>query len=216
MNVAWRHLVLAAGSGALATVAFLLSPIGQGLPPLVLPWVPLLDLRLLLLPALFPWALFVASRARWPSPATSIVATALAAASASHVHASAALDYIGVGWAEPGARVNLVALAGSVGSLLVALHIALDLAGARFASSASKLGVPEEELTRARERGAALSQNALVTAGLAVAVLALLLRIVDQFTGRERLPLAEVLALALVLGVGALLLNLKELTPRTR
>lgn len=212
MTVAARHYGLALGAGALATMATLLSPLGAGVPPLVIPWIYLawLDLRFVLLPAAFVWTLFIGSRARWPGPATALVGIAVLTAIPAHIHASAVLDYVGVGFAEPGARVDLVALAASVGSILVALYVALDLARERFAVATTRAGVPEDEVAKATARADELSQTALTTAAMAVAVLALLLRIGDQFTGRERLPLPEIFALAVVLGIGALLVNLRS------
>lgn len=206
-----EHVAYAAGSGALATLALLVSPLGSQLPPLFLPWawVGWIDLRLVALPFTFTWTFLLASRARWPGPATALVGVALASALPAHLHASAVLDYIGADLAQPGSRVNLLSFAASVGSILLALHVALDLARTRFLDTVRSAGVAEEQLDKADGRARSLATQAMTTAALAVVVLAFVLRVGDALTGRQRIPLAEVVALGLVLAIGAVLLGVR-------
>ncbi len=206
MNLSWRHTGLAALSGVLATVALLISPIVGTLPPIVPPYLPI-DLRLVTAPILFTATYLFTSRARWPTSATSLVALALASAIGAHIHASAALSFAGVEWAQPGTRINPIAMAFSVGSVLLALVIALERASDRFAEVAQARGLPTEEIAQARKRGDRLRQEALTTAGISIVALSLVLRIVDQISGGQELPLNEVFALAVILGLGAVLIG---------
>lgn len=203
----WRHLGFAALAGVLATIGFLASPMGQAIPPLVPPRVPI-DLRFVTLPVTFALTLVVGSNTRWPGPPAGVLALAIGNAVASNLHSSASLAYTGVAWANEG-RIDLVALLASVGAVLLALLIALELGQERFARAVTKAGVPEEETRNARARGTVLIQGSLTTAAIAVAGLALAARIVLEWSGDKRLPLPEVFALAVVLGVAAVMLGVR-------
>lgn len=203
-----RHVALAAFAGALATFALLQSPIFGNVPPIVPPYVPI-DLRIVLLPITFALTQALAPSLDWPGRGVATLGLAVSTAVAAHVHASAALDFVGLPWAAPGTRVDLIGLGASLGSILSALVVTLETGRDRFSVRLRERGVPEAEIETARELGDQLIASSLTTAGLAIAVLALALRIVDRFVGGESLPIPEVLALALVLGLGAVLLGVR-------
>lgn len=207
-GVYWRHVGLAALAGVFATLAALRSPILGTMPPIVVPYVPL-DLRFVVLPATFALAQAIAPQMGWPGRATVTLGLAVFSAIAAHIHASAALAFAGVGWAEPGTRIGLVGLGASLASVLAALAITLETGRDRLASQLADRGLPVEEIDQARGHGSALVSEALATAAVAVAVLALGLRIADQFVGGGSLPLPEIFALAVVLGLGAVLLGVR-------
>ncbi|MDX1611425.1 MAG: hypothetical protein R3185_03585 [Candidatus Thermoplasmatota archaeon] len=200
-----RHLALAALAGALATVALFRAPWFAAVPALMAPpWVPF-DLRFVLPTLSFVAAYALGSYTRWPAPAIALPLVATTSALAAHAHASALLDFVGIAWAAPGVRISLLGLAASLASVLTSLLVALEVAQARFLHLAGEAGVPKDELGPAREAGEQLTERALTTSAIGASVLALAVRIVDQFLGDTSLPLPELFALAVVLAVGAVL-----------
>lgn len=206
-RVSTRHAALTALAGALATVALWRAPWWAGVPPLLYPpWIPV-DLRLVLPTFGFLSTLYLTAYTRWPAPAAGVPGVAVLAATTAHLHASAALAFAGVPWAQPGARIDLVALAGSLGAILVALLVGLEIARDRLTADLADQGLPEDERRIVTEHGGDLALTSVTIAGLGAAVLALALRIGDQFFGGQRLPVPEIFALALVLALGAVFLG---------
>lgn len=204
----WWHVGLAAGAGVLATIAALTSPILGSTPPIVPPYLPI-DLRLVGLPFFFALTQALAPRMGWPGRATATLGLAVFAGITAHVHTSAALSYAGVAWASPGTHVDLVGIAATIGSILLALVIALETGQARLTRSLDRRGLPADEVETARAHGDRLKRTALTTAGFAIAVLALTVRIAGTFLGGNSLPMADIVALAVVLGLGAVLVGVQ-------
>lgn len=206
-RVSGRHVALTALAGLLATIALWRAPWWSAVPPLLYPpWVPV-DLRLLLPTLSFVSTLYLAAYTRWPAPAAGVPGLAVMTATAAHLHASAALAFGGIPWAQPGVRIDLVGMAGSLGMLLLALLVGLEIARDRLTQDLATKGLPEDDRQLVTERGGDLALTSVTIAGIATAILALALRIGDQFLGGERLPVPELFALGIVLALGAVFLG---------
>lgn len=197
-----RHVALAALAGALATVAATQSPILAALPPLVPPYVAL-DLRFMILPGAFALSEAVLGRQDGAAGGVATLVPATGAAVANHVHASATLAFAGTPWATSGVGANPLALAATGASVLVALAVTFETGRERFALEARARGVADEQIDRAREVAGRLTRSSLATAAAGLAVLGLGLRLADRLVAGTAIPLHEVAALALVLGLGA-------------
>lgn len=204
-----KPFLLAGVAGLLATVALWRAPWWAGVPMLLYPpYIPI-DLRLVLPALVFVAAHGLAQRSRWPSPAVGLPLVAVLTAAIAHLHASAVLDFVGIGWAEPGVRIDLFSLGASLASLLIALAVGLGEARDRFGREMGHRGLPEAQLEAAGAAGSQLIEASLATAGLGAAVLGLALRILDQFLGGRALPVPELFALAVVLALGFVWLGLR-------
>lgn len=204
----WRHVGLAALAGALATLAAFRSPILGTLPPIVPPYFPI-DLRWVGLPLFYAIVQAITPRLGWPGRATITLGLAVFSALVAHVHASAALAFAGVGWAQPGIRVDLLGFAATIGSLVTALAITLETGRDRFLARLVDRGMLDAQTDAARDRADGILSSTLTSATIAIAVLALALRIMDQFLGGNSLPLPDVIALGVVLALGAILLGVR-------
>lgn len=203
-----QAIALALLAGVLATIAALRSPILGGVPPIVLPYVPI-DLRLLLLPALFAGTEAMAPFLGWPGRAVATLGAAVFSGLLAHLHVSAALSFAGTPWAVSGTRIDLVGFGATLGSVLSALAITLETARGSVREEAIDRGIPEDELGLVDELGGHVMQAALTTSGLAIAVLAITVRIADTFLAGGSVPLAGLAALALVLALGAVLVGIQ-------
>lgn len=196
---------LAAASGFAGTLALLLSPLAEGFEPMPVPFVPLLDLRWIALPALFVVLHASVARSKWPRPALLLPGLALSVAAIAHLNSTAILGLLGMEGSLPGQRVDLVRTAASGASLLLALAAMLDRAGDRVVAIAKRAGATTPRL-HALERMA--DKQASLTLGFATAAfIAFLLvaRIGDAAIGGERAPLPEILGVVLAVGVAVLL-----------
>ncbi len=207
-RVTGRHAGLAALAGLLATLALWRAPWWAAVPPLMYPpWIPI-DLRLLLPTLSFVSTLYLTAYMRWPAPAAGLPGLAVGTAMAAHLHASAALAFgDALPWAQPGIRIDLIGLAGSLGMVLLALLIGLETARDRLAADLAAKGLAEVDRERVVEHGGHLALTSITVAGTAAAILALALRIGDQLLGGQRLPVPELFALGIVLALGAVFLG---------
>lgn len=197
-----RGVALAVAAGALAMVAAARSPLAAGVPPLVPPYVPL-DLRFVTLPALFGASEALAGHRRDALGDVATLAPAVLAATLTQVHASALLAFAGNPIAAPGTFVDPLGFGAAAASVLVALAVTFRRAGDRFAEELDDRGVPTDQVDRAQATGEALARSGLVTAAGALVVLGLGLRAATRLLAGAALPLHEVVALALVLALGA-------------
>lgn len=213
-RVSARHVGLTALAGVLATLALWRAPWWGAVPPLLYPpYIPI-DLRLVLPTLSFVSALYLTAYASWPAPAAGIPGMAVLTATTAHLHASAALSFAeGIPWAQPGVRIDLIGLAGSLGMLLLALLVGLEIARDRLTDRLADKGVTEEDRRVVEAHGSQLATTSIAIAGLAGAILALTLRIADQFLGRQRLPVPELFALGIVLALGAVFLGWRGRRP---
>ncbi len=212
-RVSGRHVGLTALAGIFATLALWRAPWWGAVPPLLYPpYIPI-DLRLILPTLSFVSALYLTAYASWPAPAAGVPGVAVLTATGAHLHASAALAFAGVPWAQPGVRIDLIGLAGSLGMLLLALLVGLEIARDRLTVELAGKGLAEEDRRIVEEYGSQLATTSIAIAGLAGAILALTLRIGDQFLGRERLPVPELFALGIVLALGAVFLGWRGRRP---
>lgn len=201
---------VAASAGLLATFALATSPLVAGLPPIRAPYVPI-DLRWLVLPVAFPLAQLVGEHVRWPGPATGTLVVGSTAAVAANVHTSQVLAYLGVGWARPAMEVDLVAVALSLGVIALGLWVAFDAAHERFRRQLATRGLVPADLGPVTRWARGRARDAIAVAGLAVAGLALAVRLSRRFVGGASVPLPSVAAIGLALALGALLLGLPRL-----
>lgn len=207
------HRVAAAAlAGLIATLGLLVSPLGGALPPIVPPYVPV-DLRWLVLPIAFAGLQGAAEHLAWPAPATTVLGAGLMAALAANVHASQVLSFLGVGWARPGPRIDLLALAAGIAVVCLGLWIAFDVAHERFRDQLVERGLDPGGLDGVSRRARAQARQALALAGLATAGLALAIRLLGRGLGGAAIPLPELGAILLVLAAGALLVGLPRIRP---
>lgn len=200
-----RSAGLAFASGGAATVAFLLSPLGQAVGPIELPTIPL-DLRLVLLPSIFVFLHVTLGAARWPLPALVLPGLALLVAAMNHLQASALVDFLtAFRFAEQGERIDLVAVLASGASLLIALAASMDRAQVKVGRLARKAGAPAEAIAELRAAGQVQAARTLGFTAAAFVALTLLARLGDGAFGGERAPLPELLGAVVAVGVAALL-----------
>lgn len=200
-----RAATLAAASGAAATAALLLSPVGQGIPPIELPPWPI-DLRLVLLPSIFTVAHVTLARVRWPIPALVLPALALLVASIAHFQASALVDFLtAFQGSEAGERIDLLPTLATGASLLLALAASLDRARDKMASLARRAGAPEHSIAHLRAAATAQANQTLGFAGAAFVAFALVARVGDAAFGGAQAPLPELVGAAVAVGVAVLL-----------
>lgn len=202
-----ERIGLAALAGALATGAATQSPLLSNIAPIAPLGVPL-DLRVLLLPLLFAGAQTLAPRLGWPAQGLTTLGLAILVAILNHAHASATLTFGNVPWAIPGTRVPLVAFALTLTSVLIGLFITLHAGHERFQQRSKRRGLDPESLQPAKRVAQHLTRVSLTIAALAATGLALTMRIVDQLAAGAKLPLAEGVALGILLAFGAILLGL--------
>lgn len=202
-----RRVGLAALAGLLATIALLLSPLLGNLPPLVPPYVPI-DLRFVVLPALFALLQGASEHVTWPGQATTLLGATVLVSVSANVHASEVLAYLGVPWAQGGTAVDLGALAASLAAVLVGLGVAFDAAHERLCRQLRERGLPEERLAPATRLATRQARDAIAVAGLAAAGLAVLVRLLDTALGGRAAPFPQLAAILLVVAAGALLLGL--------
>lgn len=205
----------AALAGALGTLALLTSPLLAGLPPIVLPYVPI-DLRWVLLPVAFAVLQAFVEHVRWPGPAIGTLSAGASLAVLANLHASQVLSFLGVGWAQGGMEIDLVAMAGSLAVVALGLWIAFDAAHERFRRQLVDRGLDAEELAEttgwARER----AREAIALSSVAVAGLALAIRLSGQALGGRMAPLPGLAAIGVALALGALLLGLPRVRGRAQ
>jgi hypothetical protein len=207
----WTRVGAGAGAGLLASLALVTSPLLAGLPAIRAPYVPV-DLRWVVLPVAFALSQLAGEAAGWPGAATGTLVAASTAAVAANVHASQVLAYLGVGWARPGMEIDLVAFTLSLAALAVGLWVAFDAARERFGRQLLARGVPEDELAPVTAWARGRAREAVAVAGLAVAGLALAVRLSSQALGGASVPLPSLAAIGLALALGSLFLGL----PRRR
>jgi hypothetical protein len=200
----WRGSSLAAGSGVCATVALLVSPIGEQFPPIVLPYLPV-DLRWVTLPALFVLMHAGVARSKWPRPALMLPALALLFAGIAHVQASAVLGFLGLEGSQPGERIDLLRGFLSGASLLLALAAMLDRSADRVGSIARRAGATSESVDALLTHAERQAERTLGFAGAAFVTFLLAARIGDTLVGGERAPLPEVVGVGVALMVALLL-----------
>ncbi len=193
--------------GLLATLAWLFTPLLGSIAPIVPPYVPI-DLRFVFLPLIFGLWQTVSELLAWPAPATASLGSATLAAIVANLHASQVLAYLGVPWARGGMEIDLVTMAFSLAAILLALWITFDAARERFEEDLLERGLAPAQLAGIDEQARGLGREAIALAGLAAAGLALLARVLATVLGDQALPLAELAAILLVLGAGALLLGI--------
>lgn len=197
-------------AGVFATLAALQSPLLGGMGPLFIPYVPV-DARLFALPMLFGLVQAFARLFPWPVRGVALLGLAAAFAVLSHAHRSAVLAFVGAPWALPGTSVGLLGAVASLVSLLLGVFVALGKGQERFVWEAKRRGVGEEELGVLREAGERLQRVSVLTGALAGGVFVLGLSIVGVVLAGARVPLGEVLALGIVLGVGSAYVGLQAL-----
>lgn len=203
-----RRVAMAAVSGAGATLAAFFNPFVVGLPPIVLPYVPL-DVRFVFLPVLFAILQALAPYMGWPARGVATLGPATLLAVANHFHTSTLFAFAGAPWALPGASVNLIALAGTGISLLSGLAVTFEVGRERFAERALERGIPEAQVDLARTTGDRITRESLVTVAGALAVLGLGLSLVGRLVQGAALPLHEVGALAVALALGAVYIGVQ-------
>lgn len=200
-----RSAGLAFASGAAATVAFLTSPLGQGLGPIEAPTIPI-DLRLVLLPSIFVFLHVTLGGARWPLPALILPGLALLVAAMNHFQASALIDFLtALRGAEEGERIDLLPVLASGASLLIALAASMDRAQTKMGRLARKAGAPGEAIAELRAAGQVQAARTLGFTGAAFVALAFIARVGDAAFGGQRAPLPELLGALVAVGVAALL-----------
>ncbi|PSG97912.1 hypothetical protein BRD56_02980 [Thermoplasmatales archaeon SW_10_69_26] len=204
-----HRIAVAALVGVLATAGLLFSPLVAGMPPVRPAYVPI-DIRWIALPAVFAVLQLVAEGLAWPAPATVLLAASLGAAIGANLHTSQVLAFLGVPWARPGPAIDLLSLAGSLAALGLSLGVAFDVAHERFREDLLERGITEEALAPVTETARGQARAAIAVGVLAVAGLALAIRLVGRVLGGTSLPLPELAAIGLVLGAGALLLGLPQ------
>ena len=205
-----RRVGGAAAAGALATVAVATSPIVVGMPPIVVPYVPI-DLRVLVLPVLFAGLQGGTELARWPAPAAGTLVPGLGVAGLANLHTSQVLAFLGVGWARPGAAIDLTAMAACLGLVALGLGVAFDAARERFRTEMIDRGLAGEAVDPVVEWAGQRSRDAIAVSLVAVAALALVVRVAGGALGSAAVPLPGLAAIVLALGTGALLLGLPRL-----
>lgn len=209
MNGRARRVGMAAASGAAATLAAFFNPFLAGMPPIILPYVPL-DVRFLALPVLFASLQAMAPYMGWPARGVATLGPATLVAIGNHFHTSTLFFVGGAPWALPGASVHLPGLAGTTLSLLLALAVTFEVGRERFAERALERGLPETQVDLARTAADRLARRSIVTVAGALVVLGLGLRLLGRLVQGTALPLYEVGALALSLAVGAVYIGLQE------
>lgn len=205
-----QRAAAAALVGLSATLAVLASPLLAGLGPVVPPYVPI-DLRWIALPVAFALVQLAAEHVAWPTPAMAIPGAALGTASAANLPASQVLSYLGVPWARAGPAFDLLVLAASLGAVFLALWIAFDAAHDRFRENMVDRGLEPAQLEPVTGWARGQAREAVALGALAVAGLGLLVRLTGGLLGGASLPLPELAAIVLVLGLGGLLVGLPRL-----
>lgn len=200
----------AALAGTAATLALLASAIVAALPPIFVPYVPL-DLRWVALPVAFPLLQLVSEHVRWPAPATGTLAAGTTSIVLANLHASQVLTYLGVAWAQPGMHVDLLALAASLAVVGLGLWIAFDAAHERFREQMVTRGLAPADVEPISRWARSRARETIAVAGVAVAALALLVRLSGRVVGGTSVPLPGLAAIGLVLALGALMLGLPGL-----
>lgn len=197
----------AALAGAIGTLAVLTSPLIAGLPPIVVPYVPA-DLRWIVLPVAFAGLQAFVEHVRWPAPAIGTLSAGASLAVLANLHASQVLAYLGVGWAQGGMEIDLVGLAGSLGVVAVGLWIAFDAAHERFRQQLETRGLDPEQVAETTRWARGRAREAIALSSIAVAGLALVIRLSGQALGGRVVPLPGLAAIGVALALGALLLGL--------
>lgn len=203
-------ILIAVLAGVFATLAALQSPLLGGMGPLFIPYVPV-DARWFALPMLFGMVQAFARVFPWPVRGVALFGLAVSFAVISHAHRSAVLAFVGAPWALPGSSVGLLGGVASLVSLLLGVFVALGRGQERFVWEATRRGIGEEGLVVLREAGEGLRRVSVLTGALAGGVFVLGLSIVGVVLAGARVPLGEVLALGVVLGVGAAYVGLQAL-----
>lgn len=200
----------AALAGTAATLALIASPLFASLGPILVPYVPI-DVRWVVLPAAFALLQLVSEHVRWPAPATGTLAAGATSAVLANLHASQVLTFLGVGWAQPGMQVDLLALAASLAALGLGLWIAFDAARERFNRQIVDRGLAPADVEPTSRWARSRARETIAVAGVAVAVLALVVRLSGGLVGATSMPLPGLAAIGLVLALGALMLGLPGL-----
>lgn len=205
----------AALAGSLGTLALLASPLLAGLPPIVVPYVPI-DLRWVMLPVAFAGLQGFVEHVRWPGAAIGTLSAGASLAVLANLHASQVLSFLGVGWAQGGMEIDLVAMAGSLATVALGLWIAFDASHERFRQQLVDRGLDAEDLAETTRWARGRAREAVALSSIAVAGLALAIRLSGQAVGGRVVPLPGLAAIGLALAFGALLLGLPRLRGRAQ